>query len=95
MLDGAAILAAGFLLGRFLPARRRRPKAPEPIEPVCGCKHHHSFHDPKTGICHGTKGVAAPRADYNIPQHYVDIPCTCRQYTGPEPLPTYFAPEIQ
>lgn len=31
--------------------RRKRDSSPQPI---CGCKHHLSFHDPKTGRCNHT-----------------------------------------
>ena len=89
MLDGAAILAAGFLLGRFLPARRRQPKPPAPVRPVCGCTHEVAFHDPKSGQCHAMMYVPGTMSRDS---HHV--PCTCRQYTGPEPMPTYYAPEI-
>jgi hypothetical protein len=78
LIDGAAIMAAGVIIGRFLPARRRRPR--EVIEPVCGCTHHHSFHDPETGECHGeVRG---------------QMRCTCRQYSGPVPLPEAYMPDL-
>lgn len=94
ILIGAAIYAGGFLMGRFLPARRKGPKPAEPPQPLCGCKdgngghHHHSYHDPKTGECHGQVYVG-----YWSSQYHYD-PCTCRQYTGPQPLPEFYAPEI-
>jgi len=89
MLEGAAILAAGMLAGRLWPARRKGPKPKEPVRPVCGCSHHLSFHDPKTGECHGVIEIptSASRDSYHQP-------CTCRQYSGATPLPEYFAPEI-
>ena len=88
MLEGAAILAAGMGLGRFWPARRKGPKPKTPVQPVCGCKHHYSFHDPKTGACHGRKLLG----HWDFKDHYES--CTCRQYSGALPLPEYFAPEI-
>lgn len=51
MLIGALIALLFLLLGRLLPERRALKASGSP-EPVCGCKHHHSFHDPKTGQCH-------------------------------------------
>jgi len=83
LLIGAAVYAAGLFTSRFLPARKRGPK---PVEPVCGCGHHHGFHDPQTGECHGKM---------LIPGYGHNHPCTCRQYSGPVPLPEYIAPEIQ
>ncbi len=92
MLEGAIILLAGILIGigvRSLPARR---KAPKPVEAVCGCTHHHSMHDPETGECNAEVQVAK----YNRGQWigYEHKPCACRRYSGPEPMPTYYAPEI-
>jgi len=85
---GVAVII-GVLLGRFLPNRRRGPKPPEPVKPICGCGHHHSFHDPATGKCASLMYVPATAARYS---HHE--PCTCKQYGGPEPLPEYFAPEL-
>jgi hypothetical protein len=84
VIDGAIIAAValltGFVLGRV--PGRRGPS--ERIEPVCGCDHHHSFHDPKTGACHARVSIGI--WDYEQ--------CTCRRYSGPEPLPDFYAPEI-
>lgn len=93
MLEGALILLAGILLGigvRSLPARRRAPK---PVEAVCGCTHHHSMHDPETGACNAS--VAVSKYDkYGtwVGKEYKS--CACLQYSGPLPLPAYYAPEI-
>ena len=54
-------------------------------KPICGCDHHRAMHDPKTNECHGK--------DYEGNGVYAR--CTCRQYVGPEPLPSYYAPEIE
>jgi len=80
---GVAVIV-GVLLGRFLPNRRRGPKPAKAIQPICGCDHHRSFHDPASGECHGR--------NYEGAGYY--SACTCRQYSGPEPLPEYFAPEV-
>jgi len=76
LLLGAAVFASGMLAGRFWPARRRHPKPPKPVKPVCGCGHHVSFHKDRTGLCHAKAW------------------CNCQKYTGPEPMPEYYAPEI-
>lgn len=80
LLEGAAILAAGMGIGRYWPAPRRR-RVPKAVTPVCGCNHNVSFHDPKTGRCHKISSMDSSQ-------------CPCRRYTGPEPLPEYYAPEI-
>ena len=94
MLEGAGILAAGMLAGRFWPARRKGPKPTKPAQPICGCKHHYSFHA-KTGECHGTKhGAVIGRDSFGYPDDWEQVPCGCKRYTGIEPLPEYYAPEI-
>jgi hypothetical protein len=82
LLEGALILLAGILVGRSLPARRV-PKLPKPPDPICGCTHHYSYHDPENGLkCNvGIFVNGKPRGA-----------CACVRYTGPEPLPLYFAP---
>lgn len=80
LIEGAGILLAGMAVGRFWPARRRRPKPPKPVQPVCGCGHHVSFHWEGTGRCHHN-------------EQYLNA-CCCQGYTGPVPMPEYFAPEI-
>lgn len=94
MIEGALILLAGILIGRLLPGRRKARRPPEAPEAVCGCRHHYSFHDPESGRCHGTDSQATAFDGYGIARAWKQIPCTCRKYAGPEPLPTYYAPEI-
>jgi hypothetical protein len=80
---GVAVIV-GVLLGRFLPNRRKGPKA---RGPVCGCTHHRSFHD--------EKGCSARVREKGIDGWLGDTrTCPCRQYSGPEPLPEYYAPEL-
>jgi hypothetical protein len=90
MIVGAAIFALGALGGRFLPVRRRGPKA---IQPECGCEHHRSFHEGGTGKCHYLEGKAI-RFTGGDPTAWEKVACGCQKYTGPEPLPEYYAPEI-
>jgi hypothetical protein len=95
MLLGAVIFVVGALCGRFWPARRRTPKPVPPPRPFCGCGHHHGFHDPKTGECHGLmNGNPLQYDSWDAPTAYEQIPCTCRQYSGPVPLPEYVAQEL-
>lgn len=39
----------------------RRKTPPKPPQPICGCKHHLSFHDPETGRCSFTKSIFTVR----------------------------------
>jgi hypothetical protein len=85
LLEGALIAAGAFLAGQWLPRpHRKHVRAPKPVQAMCGCKHHHSYHDPKMGECHGRVYVGMGA--------YED--CTCKQYSGPVPLPEVYAPEI-
>jgi hypothetical protein len=105
MLIGALIFALGAVFGRVMPSRKRGPKPPKPVQPICGCTHHYSLHDPKAGECHGAAdaGRAAVRDQHGKPvkDSWGEVVftrehgrCGCRRYTGPLPLPEYFAPEI-
>lgn len=95
MLTGGIVAIGAFLAGQWLPRPGRRgAQRPKKIEPYCGCEdgdggfHHHSYHDPKTGECHGKVYIGF----WSSQRHYQD--CTCRQYSGPQPLPEVYAPEI-
>jgi len=93
---GVAVIV-GVLLGRFLPNRRKTPKPAKPPRPMCGCGHHHSYHDPATGECHGqVRGKAIEFNDYTSrdPVAWEQVQCSCKVYSGPVPLPEYFAPEV-
>lgn len=87
MLIGAGIFAAGVAAGRFLPNRRR---SNEP-KPQCSCGHAVSFHGPD-GHCSAMVDVTKwenGRWLGNMREQ-----CTCQRYTGPQPLPAFYAPEI-
>lgn len=81
MLEGALILLAGILIGRFAPARRRKPKPVKDPKPICGCGHHRSFHE--------DGGACKERVYLGIAEGHK--PCTCRHYVGPEVYPTFVA----
>lgn len=90
LLEGAVIAVGAFLAGQWLPRPHRRGvKAPKPVQPICGCEHNISYHDPKTGECHGMMKVPS-----SMSRDSYHKPCTCRQYTGPQPLPEFYAPEL-
>jgi hypothetical protein len=93
VLEGTLILLVGILIGicvRSLPGKRRNLQQ---VKPVCGCEHHYSMHDPKTGACHSEITVTT-YDEHGLWNGRTYRPCTCRQYSGPEPLPSYYAPEI-
>lgn len=90
MLVGAGIFAAGVFIGRFLPNRRRRNELEE-RKPMCSCGHAVSFHG-DDGRCRATNDVSKWEGGHwtgNVQEQ-----CTCQKYTGPQPLPSFFAPEI-
>ena len=95
MLEGALIALAAFLLGRALPGRRKGPGSPKLPEAVCGCTHHHAYHDPGTGECKAAvRGSPLSRNQYGNWDAWEQAPCACRKYSGPLPLPEVYAPEI-
>lgn len=69
-----------------LETRRRQLEAahPQPVKPTCGCGHDVSFHNRADGTCH----------ERVSPRKTVSHQCPCQGYTGPEPLPAFFAPEL-
>ena len=92
MIEGAAILLTGMGIGRVWPERRRRKV--KDVKPICGCKHHASYHDPLTGACTSNDPSVLTGYDQRDNPVYEIRQCGCRKYTGPEPLPEYYAPEI-
>jgi hypothetical protein len=92
LLAGGGLTVLGFALGR-LPSRRRWGS---PVSPFCGCGHHHSFHAPETGQCHSLADGSAVKYDkYDTPTDWEQVPCSCRQYSGPVPVDAgYFAPDL-
>jgi hypothetical protein len=89
LLEGAVIAVGAFLAGQWLPRPRLRRGTPKPSGPVCGCKRELAYHDPKSGQCHSLMYV--PTTGRASSHHE---PCKCKQYTGPQALPEYYAPEI-
>ncbi|WBQ05486.1 hypothetical protein [Kribbella sp. CA-293567] len=88
MIEGAAILLAGLLAG-YLAGRRSRPTTPpNTTGAVCSCQHSRGQHIDGKAACQATNKVSA-----NGVQMFVA--CSCQLYDGPEPLPQYYAPEIQ
>ena len=76
------LLGAGLTAVAFLVGRvaGRRSREPKPIRPVCDCEHAISYHRDHTGRCGWSE-----RYPYR---------CGCQKYSGPQPLPEYYAPEI-
>ena len=91
LIIGAVILLAGILIGRFLPGLGRQRRSAQEVQPVCGCGHAPSFHG-ADGRCHAANQVA--QWDQGRWTGNESVPCTCQKYTGPEPLPAFYAPEI-
>jgi hypothetical protein len=96
LIIGGGLLAAGYGSGRIGRARRHpKPRKPLPVpKPVCGCGHGIHDHDPTTNKCHSQ--IKAYRWNSSYGRETLDkyVACTCRQYSGPQPLPEIFAPEI-
>jgi hypothetical protein len=82
LITAIAIFAAAYGIGTWRHSREVKARQGKPI---CGCEHHRAMHDPATNECHGR----------NYEGGGIYSRCTCRQYVGPEPLPSYYAPEIE
>ncbi len=72
----------------------RRLEIEKGPQPLCGCGHHRSFHAPATGKCHSAERKLMQSSNDERPDIYAMVECGCHQYSGPEPLTTYYAPEI-
>ena len=92
MIEGAAILLIGVVLGAVLDrlANRFPRKQPDAIEPKakCSCGHSISMHDAKTKWCHAENYVKGNVGWKEWKR------CPCRHYDGPTPYPEYYAPEL-
>lgn len=102
LLDALAV-AAGSFAGGFAGAMtrdlRRRLRGPETPQAVCGCKHSLALHDPTTGRCSSTVGDWYWQEEWDEgAQELVNRkkwnPCPCRQYVGPRPIDSVFAPPM-
>lgn len=89
-LTGAVIFLSGTVFGaglRSLPPRRHAPRPTVPTVPACQCGHPRALHDRATDQCHD-------RVPLHRGSSYYDR-CPCRQYVGPEPLPSMFSTGIE
>lgn len=95
VIAGAAMCAGGYFYGLFRGFRQGQGVAElegkHPPKPVCGCKHNIAFHDDK-GVCRKQWYVTVYGGITG--EKDVAVTCSCQKYTGPEPLPSFYAPEI-
>jgi hypothetical protein len=93
LVQDIVILSVGLFLGMLL--RMRQNSSAKLPEAVCGCEHHHAMHDPVTGHCHALiNGEPLKYNSWKEPTAWTQVQCPCRRYSGPEPLPVYYAGEI-
>lgn len=86
-----AVLAIGLLL--TVRKAKRKPSATiqqprsvfrlEEPKAICGCEHHHCFHD-EDGCGHVSQVRTFDTFRF---EYYKNTRCKCKRYTGPEPLP--------
>lgn len=81
-------------LGWFSSEQARRREVRKRKIPHCSCEHPLSDHDPQTKACHGQVQRANKWDADKRPKGWVWLPCTCRQYVGPEPLTSFYTPPI-
>jgi hypothetical protein len=81
------VVARRGALAALTNARQASAGQEMPSPAVCGCGHMRSMHAPKRNATPGACNVRTYRAG-------TGYDCPCLQYEGPEPLPTYFAPEL-
>lgn len=71
-----------------------RERAEKKLQPLCGCTHHVAYHDPDSGVCNAAVQVATRWDYYRKPIEWKHRACGCRQYIGPRPLDTIYAPAL-
>lgn len=85
-----------FVTGVFFLSRvftgHKEPRAIKSPRPICGCTHHLSYHDRKTGECNNFQPGVEYKNEDGGPKGLVT--CRCKQYIGPEPYTQYYVPEI-
>jgi hypothetical protein len=89
VIEGAAIFLAGLLVGHIL-KRRRKIEQLTSKGAICACGHGRSMHLDGKGKCGDLKKVESTQQKGS---HHK--PCPCTVYEGPEPLPEYFAQELE
>lgn len=89
-VQGAVIMLTGLALGAAARGRPARRRTPHQTVPACQCGHPRALHDRATDQCHQLAYV--PRTTSKSAHHE---PCRCRQYIGPEPLPSVFTTGIE
>lgn len=87
VIEGAAILAAGAVLGWVLRSGWYRLRRGKPIQNMCECTHSWSYHD-EAGQCGGVDRVRKYDTLGDFCGHE-DKPCTCKRYCGPVPVEAY------
>lgn len=80
-------IALSFIGGYAVGHARRRPAlplTPSQPQPICGCRHHLSYHDPATKRCTSGERREIMQSYGNYKSKWQD--CLCKQYIGPEPI---------
>lgn len=85
MIEGAVILLAGAIAGWIARGVRRHPTTAASTAATCACEHVRSMHVEGKGACQ--EKVYLSGSGWNR--------CRCQLYQGPEPLPAYYAPEVE
>lgn len=88
LIEGAAVLAAGMLIGWVSRSGWYRARRSRPQKNVCECRHPWALHE-DSGLCHGTDRVATRWDRMGDPVAYGDKPCACRRYCGPVPVEAF------
>jgi hypothetical protein len=90
VIEGAAILLAGLIIG-WLGRGRAHKNDTDTLATrpgTCSCGHAKGVHLDGKGKCQANDTVTANK-------NRRGWACPCQMYDGPEPLPAYYAPEIQ
>lgn len=94
MITVAVLTGIIIKFGKYIVKELKREDERRRLQPICGCTHNLSFHDRETGRCNAQDRVETDWNDVGTPIRWGQKQCSCVRYTGPEPIISYYAPEI-
>ena len=89
IVAGAVAVLVGWVLRG--PSLNRKSKEDTPL---CSCGHAPAFHDPKMRECYAEIQRPNRWDSYGEEVGWIWVTCTCQKYDGPEPLASFYPPEL-
>ena len=81
----------GFRRGLKTAEKKRRELAGQPY---CGCGHHISYHGTRAKMARGVAQTEYAACWHPARWYQSNSTCRCQHYSGPTPLPEYYAQDL-